>query len=343
MTSSTVVLPFKIVRIENKNNIFHNNNNIKKDEPFFASFASENRPLIKRMALLSSDESDGAIVKSKRKLCEIAAVDNADCLLPKNKTQKLESDDALSIDAECVKEHDDDDDDDEMSENSLWLLANEYDDLLEWKTLGASLSLSAQDLQQIECKYLSKEGPRECLYQALLKWRLREPENCHLKYFLVDILRNKLSKSEEFLARLSQKLSKNDDQNESSKKKLNFYLKQLLIKTKHRKNETLVDCSIRLSERDLWRASDFLCTEWKSVLRGLNASSALSESHIVQLESKYLHINNQCGVRECCYQALLLWSEVSGAEQANLEHLCLSLLSSGLNFYAKKLLELVLF
>ena len=44
------------------------------------------------------------------------------------------------------------------------------------------MSLTEQELLIIETKYLAKDSLKECFYQMLLKWRLKEPENCYLEH-----------------------------------------------------------------------------------------------------------------------------------------------------------------
>jgi hypothetical protein len=48
--------------------------------------------------------------------------------------------------------------------------------------LGKNLSLTQQELLVIETKYLVKDSLKECFYQMLLRWRLKEPENCYFEF-----------------------------------------------------------------------------------------------------------------------------------------------------------------
>jgi hypothetical protein len=69
-----------------------------------------------------------------------------------------------------------------LSEIELWYLVELNGNLENWKFIGKLLSLTDQELLVIESKYLAKDCLKECFYQMLLKWRLKEPENCYLEY-----------------------------------------------------------------------------------------------------------------------------------------------------------------
>ena len=69
-----------------------------------------------------------------------------------------------------------------MSEIELWIIAELNDNIENWKLSGKLLGLTDQELLVIESKYLAKDSLKECFYQMLLKWRLKEPENCYLEY-----------------------------------------------------------------------------------------------------------------------------------------------------------------
>jgi hypothetical protein len=75
--------------------------------------------------------------------------------------------------------------------------------------------------------------------------------------------------------------------------------------------------------------------EWKTISRNLN----LTELDLISIEMKYMQTD---GIRECCYQSLLKWSQFF-YEQTSLESLCLSMIQMNLNLYAKQLLELFCF
>ncbi|CAF0823298.1 unnamed protein product [Brachionus calyciflorus] len=187
-----------------------------------------------------------------------------------------------------------------LDDKILWIISNEYENLNEWKTLGNSLGLSAQDILLIEHKY--KNDLLECFYQCLLKWRLRQPENCNWKF---------LSK---FL-KLNQSILE-------SKNSRNYLEKMLESKQ--------ID-NLKLSEKFFWFASDLTCENWKSLGRFLG----LKESTLNQIESKY---NQSEGLRECCYQMFLIWSEQFYSD-AYLHNFCLKLIDMNFKFYAVELLE----
>lgn len=101
-------------------------------------------------------------------------------------------------------------------------------------------------------------------------------------------------------------------------------------------NENIPELAeVKLNEKALWKISDLICEEWKPLSRDLG----IRETNIAQIEAKYLYTD---GLRECCYQSLILWSEIAGDFKPNLENICLCLIDRGLNLYAKNVLELVL-
>jgi len=222
----------------------------------------------------------------------------------------------------------------ELTEKQLWLITNEYDNLLEWKSLGKHLNLNEQDLQLIESKYLHKEGLKECLYQCLLKWRLYEPENCNLLY-LIDQFELHMNKSEEFVQNLKQKLCNDAKPVQKETRNIyNYYLKSLLMKKKLKISDLNLN-EIQLNEKQFWQASALICHEWKTIARHLG----LNEVDLIQIESKYLEID---GIRECCYQSLLLWSQ-KFYDHSSFEHFCLCLIKMRFNLFVKQLMELFAF
>jgi len=222
-------------------------------------------------------------------------------------------------------------DEEELNEKHLWLLTNAYDNLDEWKMLAMRLNLTKQDVDVIEFNHSSSlDGLRECFYQCLLKWRLIQPENCHFT-FLCKIILNKFEKTNEFIENLAQVMffkEKSESREREYKQILNNYLGSLLSKNTNTKTREL---SLKLDEKHLWSASEFICLEWKSIARNLG----LKESDLTDIQMRYARFE---GIRECCYQMLLLWSQYY-SHNANLEYLCLSLIEMRFNLFAKKLLE----
>ncbi|CAF0761310.1 unnamed protein product [Brachionus calyciflorus] len=193
----------------------------------------------------------------------------------------------------------------EISDLFLWKLANRQENLLDWEEIGQQLGLNKCEIQQIESKYLNKDGLVECLYQVLLRFKLKSPENCTIKY-----LESKM-------------LLVFDDTN--PKTIMDKYVKQFEIEDYELEKK-------KLSDKMLWEISELMCVEWKSISRYLG----LKESDIFEIERKFF---DQDGLRECCYQALLRWSHNSSV--FSLKHLCLSLIEQSFNFYAIKVLELL--
>jgi hypothetical protein len=287
---------------------------------------SATSPHSKRKLADLEDETDS----NSRRLKQHRPVEVADNYLLAKSDAQLEINDCLN---------------EEMSEYHLWLITNSYDNLLEWKDLAASLGLSQQEIQLIESRFINRDGLKECFYQTLLKWRIKEPENCTFANFF-QILSVRLSKNADFLASLTKSVSefvrKSElDEFKSERPVLKSYLASLMSKAKKQrvlKSEFESDLAlekVKLEERILWRASELICQEWKSIARAL----ALTESTIFQIESKHLL---QDGLRECCYQSLISWSQ-SLYEKANLEHVCLSLIHASFNLYARQFLEIALF
>ena len=216
----------------------------------------------------------------------------------------------------------------EMNEKCLWSIANHYDNLNEWKKISIILGLEICDVQMIQAKYLISDGLKECFYQSLLKWRLKEPENCYLNYFLNKLYMN-LNKTFDFINKL-----KDDITSKKTKNKTIFNMFQFYLTGLERKYEICLDkkkVSIKLNENQLWSASAFIFQEWKAISRTLN----LNELDLISIETKYLQSD---GIRECCYQSLLKWSQFY-YEETSLENLCLSLIQMKFNLYAKQLLE----
>jgi hypothetical protein len=222
----------------------------------------------------------------------------------------------------------------ELTERELWLAANAYDNLLEWRELASHLGLTSAEIQTIEFKYSARDGLAECLYQSLLKWRVREPERCNLNE-LCSILRDKFNKNVTFLntfayeiTRTSREAVKTDERN-----RLGGYLKSLSNKSSSVKADQSLD-SVQVEEKHLWAVSEHVCGEWKSVARALG----LPESSLIQIEHR--HMIGE-GVRECAYQSLLAW--LQQASRARLEDVCVSLIRAKFNLYARQLMEVVLF
>lgn len=208
-----------------------------------------------------------------------------------------------------------------LNEKHLWMITNEYENLEEWKQLAKHLSLTEHDTQIIETKYLARDGLNECFYQCLLKWRLKQPENCTFNY-LASVLSKKFQKSKNFIKKLNPRYP-----NTKACNLLDTYLNILNIEKIHLTGR-------KLNEKSLWTMSDLICEEWKPISRCLG----LRESNITQIELRYVQLD---GIRECCYQSLLQWLETN-IQEAGLEELCLVLVEMKLNFYAKQLLELFL-
>ena len=93
--------------------------------------------------------------------------------------------------------------------------------------------------------------------------------------------------------------------------------------------------NFKLNEKYLWRLSEIICQDWKSIGRYLG----LKEFLLAQIESKYA---NQDGIRECCYQMLLVWFE-NFNHQAYLEQFCTKLIQMNFNLYAKESIECFFF
>lgn len=212
----------------------------------------------------------------------------------------------------------------ELDEKYLWLITSKYERLNEWKLISIALGLEISDVQIIQAKYLISDGLKECFYQCLLKWRLKQPEHCYLDYFL-NILKHKLNKSNEFIMNLKQQLANTSTQ--TANDMLQLYLTSL----QNKRDLNVAKLQLKLEEKELWLASGLIFQEWKTISRSLN----LTELDLVQIEHKHMQSD---GIRECCYQALLKWSQFY-YEQTSLEYLCLLLIEMKFNLYAKQLLE----
>jgi hypothetical protein len=246
----------------------------------------------------------------------------------KNKVESYDVEVNYQTSNKCLNEN-------ELSEKEIWMLVNQYDDLFEWESIGMHLGLSKTDLQIIKYEHLDKldlGGLKESLYQVFLKWRMYEPENFNIN-FLLKFFKTKLNKTNEFIESIKTRMSSKTSQN--SAKLMNFYFKCL-------KEGKKMSCKfdddylrINLNESELWKASEVLSMDWKSIGRFLG----ISESDLKNIEIKYLRTD---GLRECCYQTLLLWSE-QFYDQTYLDYLCTLLIELRYNFYAKKLIENICF
>lgn len=192
-----------------------------------------------------------------------------------------------------------------LSELNLWKLANRHENLLEWKKIALELGLKISEIQEIENKFKLKDGLVECLYQVLLKWRLK---NCET--FKIEYIESKLN------------LKKFDEIN--CEEMLSAYEKIFF------ESSTRLD-RIKLNDKILWEISDFICSEWKPIARYLE----IKESDICEIEIKYFYKD---GLRECCYQALLKWSNQTN--EFNLKYLCMIFVQQSFNYYAKILIEM---
>lgn len=193
----------------------------------------------------------------------------------------------------------------ELSELNLWKLANRHENLMEWKKIALELELKNSQIQEIESKFKLKDGLVECLYQVLLKWRLKNDQTYTIEY-------------------IESKLNLNDFNEINCEEMLNVYEKLFF------ESPTSLD-SIKLNDKILWEISDYICVEWKSIARYLG----IKESDICEIEIKYFYKD---GLRECCYQALLKWSQLTN--EFNLKYLCKIFIQQSFNYYAKKLIEM---
>lgn len=191
----------------------------------------------------------------------------------------------------------------ELDDKALWTITNEYDTLDDWKSLAKCLGLSNQDILLIEHKY---DDLLECFYQMLIRWRLRQPENCNWNY-LSKIINQKFNKSIHL---------------DTKKDSLVYHSKLCALKS--------ID-NVRLNEKLMWLVSDFMCENWKSIGRYLG----LKESNLIQIETSYL---SNDGLRECCYQMMLAWSQQFSSE-AFVKNFSLKLIDMNFKFYAKQLLD----
>lgn len=234
----------------------------------------------------------------------------------------------------------------ELSEKQLWIMANHYSGLAEWERAGELLGLTRSDLCVIKLNHyhphshLKQNGSKtneknenlkgltknvqECFYQVLLKWRMLEPENCSLTYLTSKLGSFQITHSSVRLQNIS-----------SSYEKYVKYF-QAVNNSNNQKceHEEKGQSEDELSERDLWRASDIVRAEWKSVARHLD----VSESQLVQIEHSFSRAP-QDGMRECAYQTMLVWSQQSGCRRARLKHLACSLIEARLNYYAKQIIK----
>ncbi len=192
----------------------------------------------------------------------------------------------------------------------------------EYRDISVGLGLDENEISIVESKYLARDGLKECFYQCLLTWRLQEPENCTLNYFL-QVLERKVNKSNEFIEQLKHRLEFTDI--EKNQNTLNLYLNKFLLNAE--------EINIKLEESHLWEASGIMAQQWKTIGR----SFGLSEIDLYSIEAKCLFTE---GIRECCYQMLLQWSQCF-YEQSNFENLCLGLIGMKLNLLAKKFIELI--
>ena len=121
-----------------------------------------------------------------------------------------------------------------MNEKVLWLISNHYDNLNEWKSVAINgLGLQLGDVQTIQARHLIADGLKECFYQCLLKWRVKEPENCYLNYFLAVVLLAKLKKPLEMVNSLRDNILKNSQEphvDNTAANRLRFYLTSLATK-----------------------------------------------------------------------------------------------------------------
>lgn len=208
-----------------------------------------------------------------------------------------------------------------MTEAQLWKLTNTYSCLNDYKQLALGLGLEENDVSVIDSKHLIRDGIKECFYQCLLTWRLQVPENCSLATFF-RVLIERLEKSDQFIADFKQRLSSSDS--EKTKTILGLYAAKHGVEYEKIK-------AVKLAESHLWEASSIMAREWRTIGRVLG----LSELDLSSIEVKYLFTD---GIRECCYQMLLLWLECS-YDQADLECLCMGLIDMKLNLFAKQIIE----
>ena len=201
----------------------------------------------------------------------------------------------------------------ELTEKQLWIITNNYENLSDWKRICLTLGLTAQDVQCIESQYLQYEGLKECFYQSLLRWRMREPENCYLAYFN-QVLAFRLGVDSRQTSRLANELTKGQESEREQPGR---------------------DPTPPLSQKQLWTASGLLSKDWKEIAR---SCLDLNESDICSIER--VHLASE-GPRECSYQSLLLWSESCSRPSASLSVLCSKLAEHKFKLYARQLLNLL--
>ena len=209
----------------------------------------------------------------------------------------------------------------DMNEGQLWDLACKYGRLNEYRSVALALGVDETDIQIIESKHLARDGLKECFYQCLLTWRLNQPDSCSLERF-ADTLATQLEKCESFVEELKQRLVAADSGISGHAVVLEQYL-----------GKYGVGGEVKLDEGHFWDASGLMAQHWKQIGRSLG----LRELDLTTIEARYLFTD---GIRECCYQALLLWSQVA-CEAASLEYLCLRLIGMKFNLFAKQLIEMI--
>lgn len=210
-----------------------------------------------------------------------------------------------------------------LSEIELWYLVELNGNLENWKFSGKLLNLSDQELLVIESKYLAKDCLKECFYQMLLKWRLKEPENCYLEYLCkkLEINVNKF---------ISFKNSADTD-DDLSKQRFQSYFNRYFHKLENIDEIFFKLKNFKLIEKILWHASGYLFQEWKSIARSL----LITENDIYLIDTKY-YLKD--GIRECCYQMLIKWRELY-PNSCYFYNLSLKLIKINFNFYVCQLLE----
>ena len=136
-----------------------------------------------------------------------------------------------------------------------------------------------------------------------------------------EILANKLDKSVEFVNDFKSRLVCGTDL-VKNRAMLDLYCK-----------DSIGSFGNKLGESDLWVASGIMAEKWRWIGRGLG----LAESELISIEAKFMERE---GMRECCYQMMLVWSQ-SCWEEASVEGLCMGLIEMKLNLFSRQFVEAI--
>lgn len=190
----------------------------------------------------------------------------------------------------------------EASERELWTIVSMYKRANKWKIIAKRLGLKKHEIEEIQIRV--KQQRKQNDTECLYQCLVKHRQHSDKPLRVESVLET-------------------------------FKIPQETYNKKLEDIESIISSSLKsemnmrkpLSELDLWRISELIWADWKPLSRILG----LGEHQISYIEDNH----EEEGARECAYQSLLLLNPMP------VETLMKALIELGLNYFARKLAQIV--